>query len=63
MTNTSEMLHRVGDTVAATVTIGAVMQWVPPLVAVLNAVYIIVRLYDWVEGRIERARLKQEQSK
>lgn len=60
MTQQSFDFKHVGDVVAAGVSAGWLMQIIPDVVVVLNGIYVLFRLYDWIEGKVTRGRTKQD---
>ena len=60
MTNEQDMFKHVGDYVAATITVGALVEWIPVWVAILNLAYISMRIYDWIERRCRGKKSDEE---
>jgi hypothetical protein len=49
----TETVKHTGDGLAAFVTIASVVEWLPPLAALLTIIWTALRIYEWVEGRIK----------
>jgi hypothetical protein len=46
-----EQVKVVGDVVAGSVTVAALMAWITPLAALASLVYACLRIYEWFEFR------------
>ena len=50
-----EQAKVVGDVVAGSVTVAALMTWITPLAALASLVYACLRIYEWFEKRHARS--------
>ena len=51
-------MKNVVDLLAASVSVGALLKILPAVAALLSIVWTALRVFDWIEARIEKRRLK-----
>lgn len=53
-------LKAAGDVIATTLTLATVFKWLPAVAAFLTIIWTGMRIYEWVESRIEKRRKSRE---
>jgi hypothetical protein len=47
----TESVQHVGDAAAGGIALATVLKWLPEVAAALSVIWMIMRIYDWIEGR------------
>lgn len=54
-----EASKHVADGAAGLVTVGALMEWLPPLAAIFTIAWTGIRIFEWAEDRWFRGKKKE----
>jgi len=54
MENVSNTTKHVIDTASAITVVGTLTAWLPPIAAGLTIIWTLLRIYEWIEGRIKK---------
>ena len=46
-------IQTVGDVIAATISVSALLQWLPAAAAILSIIWTGMRVYDWIKKKWE----------
>lgn len=55
----SEAAKHIADAAAGTITVGAVLQYLPYWAATFTIIWTGMRMFDWIEDRIEKRQTKK----
>jgi hypothetical protein len=55
----SDNIKTVGDVAATAIGWAAVFKWLPAVAAGLTIIWTAIRIYEWVEGRVEKRRARK----
>ena len=59
----SEVLKHGADLAAGSVTIGAVLQYLPYWAALFTIIWTGMRMFDWIEKRIEKRKERRKRKR
>lgn len=55
-----ELVKTGGDIVAASATVGSILTWLPSWAAAFTIIWTGMRMFDWIETKIEKRRAKKK---
>ena len=56
MDNLNQPAKQILDGLSVSAVVATLLQWLPPLAAVLTIIWTSLRIYEWIENRIKKGR-------